>query len=243
EELEINLFKNHLFFSSQITSDNIFSDIVKSKDSRIRKLKSYLLKLSNNPPFWNDTQIHDCNNSVYFYNLENICNSSLAESSQRDKVILSFTHNKFLNEKIEIKKDEDIINLFNLINCNHFLDYLYLIDKISPLNFCLNRYKKTNLDFTQLEEAYGFDILNAEQIQAYLNSFMKFSLMKWKDIDSDGGFQYKPYNGDIFKNTKYSAEKIKKFRISQLYRCFGFRNDNIFYVLRFEIDHKISDKG
>ncbi|MEA2098629.1 MAG: hypothetical protein U9P72_00695, partial [Campylobacterota bacterium] len=42
EELEINLFKNHLFFSSQITSDNIFSDIVKSKDSRIRKLKSYL---------------------------------------------------------------------------------------------------------------------------------------------------------------------------------------------------------
>jgi len=187
---------------------------------------------------------------MYFYNVENICNSSLAESSQRDKIILSFNHNNFLNEKIGIKKDEDIIELFNLINCNDFLDYLYLIDKIRPLDFCLNRYKKTNLDFTQLEEDYGFDILNKNQTKEYLNSFFEFSKMSWEDIKKSDGLEYKQYNkpkklktNGWFRTGLYSNTDIFKFRITQEYRCFGYRKENKFYVLRFELNHEISDKG
>jgi len=243
ENLQINLLKNYFFYNSKITSEYIFSDIVKSKDNRIRKFKSYLLKLSNTPPYWNDTRIHCCTNDKYTYNSKNICDTSLAESSQRDKIVLSFNHKSFLNKKFKIQKNKDNIELYNIIHNHNFLDYLFLNKEISPLEFCLNRYEKTNLDFRLLEYSYGFDILNKEQTQVYLKSFAKFSLMKWTDIDSDGGFQYKPYNGDIFKNTKYSVEKIKKIRISQLYRCFGYREEDIFYVLRFEIDHKISDKG
>ncbi|MEA1956039.1 MAG: hypothetical protein U9N02_06055, partial [Campylobacterota bacterium] len=158
--LEITLLKNYTFFDSNITREYNFSELTKSKDSRIRRLKSYLLKLSNNPPFWNETQIHSCINDKYIYNSKNICNTSLAESSQRDKFILSFNHNNYLGEKIKIQKNDDNLELYNIMENDKFLDYLLIKEIITPLEFCVNRYKKSNLDFSKIEEGYGFDILN-----------------------------------------------------------------------------------
>ncbi len=250
ESLHINLLKNYMFYSSSITSEYMFSDIVKSKDDRVRKLKSFLLKLSNNPPYWNDSQVHSCENDEYIYNSKNICETSLAESSQRDKVVLSFKHNYFLDEELEIQKNESDINLYNIINNHDFLNYLLFRSKINPLIFCLNRYKKSNLDFTLLEVGYGFDILNGTQTKEYLTSFFEFSKMSWEDISQSDGLEYKQYNKPKklkvkgwFRRGLYANIDIYKFRVTQEYRCFGYRKEDIFYVLRFEIDHEISDKG
>ncbi|MEA1956038.1 MAG: hypothetical protein U9N02_06050, partial [Campylobacterota bacterium] len=64
------------------------------------------------------------------------------------------------------------------------------------------------------------------------------------------GLEYKQYNKPKklktkgwFRNGLYKNIDIYKFRVTQEYRCFGFRKDNRFYVLRFEINHEISNNG
>jgi len=36
---------------------------------------------------------------------------------------------------------------------------------------------------------------------------------------------------------------IKKFRITKRNRCFGYLENGIFYVLRFDFEHELSDVG
>ena len=36
---------------------------------------------------------------------------------------------------------------------------------------------------------------------------------------------------------------VKKFRITQRNRCFGYVDNGVFYVLRFDLDHELSDVG
>ncbi len=71
--------------------------------------------------------------------------------------------------------------------------------------------------------------------------------MSWNDISISDGLDYKEYSpnkeNNWFKNTKFSDKKIYKFRVTQKYRCFGYRELDTFYVLMFDIEHKISDKG
>ncbi|CAC9627344.1 hypothetical protein [uncultured Gammaproteobacteria bacterium] len=111
-----------------------------------------------------------------------------------------------------------------------------------PLVFCKNK-SWSNLNFDQLEEKFGFNLLDSIQTNEFINSFNTFDSMNWSDIEQSIGLEYKPYTGDWFNNSGHKGKVIKKFRVSKKYRCFGYREVNIFYVLRFEIDHKISDKG
>lgn len=68
-------------------------------------LKSFLLKLAQNPPFWNIDKKHNCSDS-YQYSGKNICDTSLAESCERDKIILSFKHNEFKNLFCNVLKNK-----------------------------------------------------------------------------------------------------------------------------------------
>lgn len=36
---------------------------------------------------------------------------------------------------------------------------------------------------------------------------------------------------------------IFKFRVSEKIRCFGYREKDTFFVLRIDLEHKLSDKG
>lgn len=251
DSLNFILLKEYSFFNCQITGHQNFMDIAKSKDNRVRRLKSFLLKLSNQPPFWNETQVHCCQNDTYSYNAINICNTSLAESSQRDSLILSFNHNDFLCNELEIKKNVIIINICNFIDKNYFLDYLLSISEIELLTYCQFKYKKTNLNFSKIEEGYGFDSLDGvEQVEEYLSTFNMFHKMSWEEILVSDSLEYKKYNKPRkkkimgwFREDEYANTDIYKFRTSQKYRCFGYREEDEFFVLRFEIDHRISDNG
>ena len=243
EKLKFTLLKNYTFFNSKITRAQTLSQVMNTKDNRVRKLKSSLLKLSNNPPFWETEQKHSCANDSYTFNFNNVCGTSLAESCERNKFILSFTHNDYLKNNLIVTKNNNEINIFNIIDKNFFLDYIFSLDKITPLEYCELRFNNTNLNFTLLDKNNSFNLLNTTQIKEYISSFIKFSSMTLNDIKSDGGFKYKSYDGTWFKNTVHFKANINKFRITQKYRCFGYTKETIFYVLRFEIEHKISDKG
>ncbi|MYL54191.1 hypothetical protein GLW08_12670 [Pontibacillus yanchengensis] len=80
-----------------------------------------------------------------------------------------------------------------------------------------------------------------------MSTFEYFNDSTWSDIFQNNSLDYKLYQpskeNDWFKESKFSNKKIYKFRTSQKYRCFGFRENDTFYVLRFDTTHEISDNG
>ena len=60
-------------------------------------------------------------------------------------------------------------------------------------------------------------------------------------------FDFNVFHKIIFICVYFSLEDwdkgVKKFRISQEIRCFGYVLENVFYVRRIDLDHILSDKG
>lgn len=245
--LNFSLQKNYTFYSSKVTTSKTFSDIIKLNNVAMEKdkktqLKSYLLKLSNTPPYWNDTQIHNCSDK-YFYNDNDVCDTSLAETYERDKIVLSFDHINFLAEWLSVQKNGLNSDIYNISDKNNFLEHLQSIKQIDMLNFCKEKFKNSNLNFDFLDNNYGFDILNTLQQREFLDTFNIFIQLDWHTILSHSKLNYKQYKGT---EINYQNKTIDKFRVtgtSNTNRCFGYRENNTFYILRFEVDHSLSDNG
>jgi hypothetical protein len=246
--LGFTLLKEYSFFQAKVTTTFKLDDFLRLRTDRARRMKRFLSKLTYNPPYWNEDQKNDCSKNSYLYHNDNVCNTSLAESCERDKTILSFTHNNFLKTDLEILKDGNPVSVYNFIDKSSFLNHLLSISQIEPLDYCQHKLKNSNLNFSNLENKYGFDLLNTtQQIDEFITSFKDFSQKSWNDIIKSStnkkGLNYKAYDGGWFKNTQYSHLNIFKFRVIQKYSCFGYREKDEIFVLRFEIDHKISDNG
>jgi hypothetical protein len=247
--LSFSLAKESMFFNVDVTPQYKLSDFLRLRTDRAKRMKRFLAKLSQNPPYWNETQKH-CVSDKYYFNAKNISNTSLAESCERDKIVLSFKHFNFQEIDLEIKKNNSFISIYNLVDKSNFLETLLFSKTIEPLKYCQIKFENSNLDFSKIENGYGFDSLdNKEQEEAFLLAFNGFSKMSWEDIIKSDGLEYKQYSkpkkqGWFLRNKGlYSNIDIYKFRVTQKYRCFGYREKDKFFVLRFEIDHKISDNG
>ena len=103
------------------------------------------------------------------------------------------------------------------------------------------------LRFDYISDRYGFDLITDQNINDFLDAFRLFEEKDWHDIIVDNALDYKEF--DKNRKTKqyfpdyYWSKGIYKFRISRKYRAFGYRENNIFYVLRFDLDHELSDNG
>jgi len=151
------ILKQQNFWMNKITKTHTIQDFLTNKlrrtDDEVRKLKSLLAALIDEP-FWEDSQKHSASD-CYEYNIINIAGSSLAESCERDKVIISFIHNNFSTTKLKvIKNNSQNFELDNLFNKSHYIEVAYsrgLIDK--------REYFKRKFTFgliTLLENEYRF---------------------------------------------------------------------------------------
>lgn len=248
EVLSFNLLKKYDFYSYNVTDKLDLNSIIKIKgNDEVTRFKSLLSRLINDPPYWENEQKHSSSDEYICTQTELTSGYSIAEACERDKTIMSFKSDKFLDEVISVLKNGENHEIYNSIKKYSFLDYLYNNEKISEIDYCKYRFD-SNLDFSNLDnEEFGFEILEDSETKNFIGTFKKFSEMSWENISKDDGLQYKPYNAsdkeNIFKNTKFFGKNIYKFRTSQKYRCFGYRENDKFYVLRFETDHKASDKG
>lgn len=240
------LLKKYDFYNTKITRDIILYDILKGNISReydqIRKFKRKLAMLFEEP-FWENDKKHSDDNTYLFGNVK-INSSSLAEACERDRVVISFLHNKFTILKIPVLKNQDEVEVNNLYDRFHFLELRQSRNELTFEDYVRQKFKDTKLNFSSIDDNFGFVLLNTTaEKNAFLSSFENFVKMSWDDILKYDGFDYKAYKDqDIFKR-KYNDKNICKFRTSQKYRCFGYRENDIFYVIRFESDHKLSDKG
>jgi len=240
------LLKKYDFYNTKITRDIILHDILKGNISReydqIRKFKRKLAMLFEEP-FWENDKKHSDDDTYLFDNVK-INDSSLAESCERDRVVVSFLHSNFQILEIPVFKNQDEISVDNLYDRFHFLELKRNRKGLSFKEYVKLKFVDTKLDFSLIDDKFGFALFSTTiEENAFLSSFEKFIKMSWDDISKDDGFEYKPYKDQGLFKRKYNDKNICKFRTSQKYRCFGYRENDTFYVIRFESDHKLSDKG
>ena len=238
------VFKKYDLYSYRITQDLTLHDFLISQKSRIsditRKLKSSLSSYILDEPYWEPSQKHSAENSFFYMN-ENLVGLSIAEACERDRVILSFNSINFnLNKIIILKNESEEIEIDNLFDKGHCNELKRERNIILIEDYCVTRFKGDKLDFSHIEIKYGFELLKKEDEDLFIDAFRKFTELTWQQINVDDALDYKPYpdNDKIFKHVPH---KIHKFRVSQKYRCFGFTDNGVFYVLRFDLEHKLSD--
>jgi hypothetical protein len=238
-----SLYKKFDFFQAKVTPQHTIYDTIIGNASRqydeIRKLKSQLVRLFDNP-FWENNPKHSANN-VYLYNDKNVCGFSLAEACERDGIVISFQHNDFMSTQLSVFKDGHEIKLDNLLKQGQLIEISYQRNRISFYLYCEKMFSNSKLNFSKIDSREGFTLIKTEEESLFFGGFKKFSELSWTQILVDDALEYKEYNNkNYFKNIN---ENIYKFRISRKYRCFGYVKKGVFFVLRFDLEHKLSDVG
>ncbi|WP_341279439.1 hypothetical protein [Paenibacillus sp. FSL H8-0537] len=254
ESTNVVMLRHHELYNRKVTLNitlhHVLTDNSVKTSNEIRVFKRLLQKLMSDDPFWTYAPKHSKADSYYFEYLMGLTSgNALAEACERDKVILSFEHEHFKMDTVEVLKNGTpvvLINVTNPIILSNLLWENKLI--VNARDYCVYRYDETNLSFQMLEQEHGFEQLELEEIKAFLSSFDSFIQLSWDDILIHDGLQYKPYSpsrqqDDWFRNSVHREKTISKFRTSQKYRCYGYRENNIFHVIRFERDHRRSDHG
>lgn len=98
-------------------------------------------------------------------------------------------------------------------------------------------------------ESESVDELEKSELEELIIGLERFNeASSWDSIASDRFFYYKRYHPsstkrDVFANGRFADKNIYKFRCGEhsQVRCFGYREEEQFYVLRIERDHRISD--
>jgi len=238
---EIVLLKNQNLWSSKITASKTLQELLYIKGNPLlTKLRTNLLKLTSNPPYWEEDRRHTCENNSYLYKDKDIYDSGIAESTERDRVVLSFTHDNFQDLQLSIHKNASDVYVDNLLDFKSTLLSLLNTGVMDEESFCKYYFYETNLNFVLLNEARGFSQFGSTEKKQFIEQFKLFSKMDWDEIISSDGLQYKRYNNSL---AGYEAANIYKFRVSQKFRCYGYREEGVFFVVHLEVDHALSDRG
>lgn len=116
------LYKRYDFYNTSVTKTNTIHDVLIGSISRqydeIRKFKIRISHLFDNP-YWEDNRRHS-STCKYLYNGKNVCEQSIAEACERDKIIISFIHPDFSLTELPIIKESEKIVLDNLVNQSHY---------------------------------------------------------------------------------------------------------------------------
>lgn len=129
ELFNATIYKNQEFYSSKVTRTDTIHDILVGDLSRqypsLRKIKRQLSSLLFAEPYWEGTRKHSKNYS-YIYDGNDICNHSVAEACERDRVIVSFRDSELFREKTLsiLKNGNEQIDVDNLFNVGHYSNVL-----------------------------------------------------------------------------------------------------------------------
>ncbi len=244
-ERNIILYKHSSLYSKKITDTMTLFDLQNSKGNivpryrdQVRQWKSELSKLTNEPPFWN----------VEEQNAED----SVLEAARRDTDVISFKHAKYQDVELPVFVEGKDKVVCSAVSTRYFLDILRERKEIDTLYFLRKRYAGKRLRLEMLDkETESVRYLQKAEIDELVTALDRFEAMdSWNDICKDNFFYYKSYKPaskkeDYFAQTCFADKTIDKFRCgkhSQI-RCFGYREDEVFYVLMIERDHSVSDTG
>ena len=244
-----HMFKKVDFYVSQATPDKTIHDLLTAPESRIideaRIYKSTLARTINNP-FWNEYSQQD-SNAHYFVEENDVSGSSVAEAAARSVCLLSFVRSVYKKHPIVVTKDKETIKVCNIWKERQLHSILFEKGELSLEKYITIHFSGGKLDFSLIDVTNGFSLIGNDNKNEFIDSFRKFEELDWNAIATDKGLDYKKYNKNK-KSKRYVSndqwEKgTMKFRITKRNRCFGYVKDDVFHVLRFDLDHKLSNDG
>lgn len=143
------ILKKYDLYSAHITPTTSLHQVFTGSYSRtcdeIRRSKSQLAALMDKP-YWEDDRKHK-KPDAYWYNATDIYDSSLAESCERDKVVISFVSGLFNSTELLVNKNSINIRIDNLIDHTHL--YALVRTRRLMVVFSLSdtsRFKKTHFN-------------------------------------------------------------------------------------------------
>ncbi len=218
------------------------------KSDELSRFRIALDKEMRTEPYWDMAPAHDCGIPCWMGE-EDMAATAVAEAAALGENLLSFASAVYSDCKLCIKcegEEYSVISIYSpayLAEC--FGEQMGL-----ERDECLKaRYAGTRLDCSLLEKEYGAGCLEKEEyllLVGTLDKFVRHEL--WESIGLDDGLEYKKYAPsssaeDWFRNPVYRDKTIMKFRFSSRMRCFGYRKEDRFRLLRIERDHERSNKG
>lgn len=248
--------KHSTFYNQKITNDKTLHDLKGMRlrgirGDQLRAIKSLLLSTVDNPPFWDFQEVFKQNlEPQYIYNKIDVSATSIAEAAEEGRMVLSFQKEEYNDIIMNVLKDsQQEFQVPSIGTLSYMVERLWENGELNLHEYLMERYKNTRLNFSLFEPEYGFQEFESFEIRDCIQSFDRFvKLESWEKIFQDNRLHYKKYSPSSqkknwFQGIKYQGKQIDKFRCVNPKRCFGYREEDVFYVLRMERDHKISDNG
>lgn len=210
-----------------------------------KRYKSTLARAICNP-FWDDAPQQEPN-AHYPADKADVSGSSVAEATVCAVCLLSFIRSLYEKHPVVVTKDGVAIPVGNIWKEKQLSSILFEREELSLKKYITTRFSGGKLDFSLIDDTYGFSLVDNENQNEFIDSFCKFEELDWIAIAMNNGLDYKTYNKNK-KSKRYFSDDlwkkgIKKFRITKRNRCFGYLENGIFYVLRFDFEHELSDVG
>ncbi len=236
------------FYKCQVTPDERISDLKKYQYSdELLRFQIQLDQEIQTVPYWDENPMHDMARG-YLWKGQDVTATAIAEAAERKAPLLSFAHDLFADRELEVVMSDIVQKVYSVYSPGYLAETCSGPIGLSRLDQLKIRYRDTRIDCTFLEEKYGPDMLEDSEYLMLVLSLDKFiSHTSWEDIDRDDGLKYKKYRPsdkeDWFRGSIFQQQTIMKFRFSDVLRAYGYRHKDRFRLLRFERDHKRSNKG
>lgn len=221
-----------------------------SRKDEVRKYRKLIDNQFTSDPFWDLDKRHNELDSYQCDFTDKYSNYGIAEACERGNVVISFKTEHFDScEKIEITKNRtQNLEVTNIHSKDGLIEFCRSFKLITPYLYCKHKFKGKNISFDDVDTNESFNRLSPEEVEIFLDSFEHFSNMSWEEIAKSDGLEYKKYSPSSkkkswFINSRFEDKNIYKFRVTQKFRCYGYREKDTFFAVRFEVDHKISDNG
>lgn len=98
-------------------------------------------------------------------------------------------------------------------------------------DFCL-------LKFSSCDDKYPMHKMNKDRIKEFINFAKKVENLTWKDIKSHSSLNYETLSGLDKPNNIPKDVTLTSMRMSQKARIIGYRQQEFFYIVWFDINHK-----
>lgn len=245
----MGIYKICDFHECKITKDKRICDLnLNGMSDELVRFKLSLDQEIYNEPYWDREPVHDVSQE-FLWNNENVTATSLAEAVITKNSLLSFQSENFNDCVLTIVNNKKPYYINSIHTPKYLLEQYGNILKIDRKHILLIRYEGTRIDCSTLEDNYGTSILEKNEFTELISTLDKFvNHNSWESIGQDDGLEYKKYSPSSPKNNwfggvKYKGKTIMKFRFSKVLRCYGYRKEDKFKILRLERDHSVSDKG
>lgn len=242
---DIILQKHSSLYQRRVTTDFTLYDLQNrsgkvAPDQRDKVIywKRQLSSLMSEPPFW-DAESGGSEDSIQ-------------EAAKRDTDVLSFAHESYKDTILSVSCGETICEVRSSVSTGYLVEGIFQRGYIDTAEYIRQKYQNGRIRTQYLDmETDSISALEKLEMKELIEGLDRFNAARtWKDITGDRFFNYKSYQPssekyNVFANSSFSGKNIDKFRCGQhsKVRCFGYREGELFYVLRIERDHSYSDHG